>query len=99
MDKRRIKIAMKVLHEVKEHFSETKEFIDDCIEQERLKENITLEEVIFFFYTPRSKKLAQRNIFYFVVLGLKAEMFLLHLTKYINLNSLSHDICMRVTWI
>ena len=49
MDKRRIKIAMKVLHEVKEHFSETKEFIDDCIEQERLKENITLEEVIFFF--------------------------------------------------
>ena len=49
MDKRRIKIAMKVLHEVKEYFSETKEFIDDCTEQERLKENITLEEGIFLF--------------------------------------------------
>ena len=47
----------------------------------------------------RSKELAQRNIFYFVVLRLKAETFSLHLTKYVKLNSLSHDICMRVICI
>ena len=49
IDKRRTKIAMKVLCEIKEHFLETKEFINDCIEQERLKEIITVEEVIFLF--------------------------------------------------
>ena len=49
MDKRRIKMAVKVLHEVKEHFPETKEFTEDCIEQECSKENITVEEVIFPF--------------------------------------------------
>ena len=63
MDKRRIKIAMKVLHEVKEYFSETKEFIDDCTEQERLKENITLEEVIFLFTCLEAKSL-RREIFF-----------------------------------
>ena len=45
---------------------------------------------------PRSKKLVQKNIFYFVVSGFKAERFSLHLTKYakrysMKLNSLSHD--------
>ena len=40
---------MKVLDEVKEHFSETKEFMEDCIEQECSKENMTVEEVIFLF--------------------------------------------------
>ena len=49
MGKRRIKVAMKVLDEVKEYFPETKEFIDDCIEQECLKENITVEAVICLF--------------------------------------------------
>ena len=49
MDKRRIKIDMKVLDEVKEDFPETKVFIDDCIQQECLKENITVEELIFLF--------------------------------------------------
>ena len=49
MGKRRIKIAIKLLDEVKEHFSETKDFIEDCIEQECSKENITVEEVIFPF--------------------------------------------------
>ena len=38
MDKKRIKIAMKVLQEVKERFPETKEFIQDCIEQECINE-------------------------------------------------------------
>ena len=31
---------------------------------------------------PRSKKLAQRNIFCFVVLDFKAETFSLHLTRF-----------------
>ena len=49
MDKWRIKIAMKVLDDVKEDFPETKEFLDGCIQQECLKENITVEEVIFLY--------------------------------------------------
>ena len=60
----------------------------------------------FSFYKPRSKELAQKNIFYFVVLDFKAEMFPLelHLTKYVKrysmkLNSLGYDIYMRVIWI
>ena len=40
----------------------------------------------FSFYKPRSKELAQKNIFYFVALGFKAERLSLelHLTKYIK---------------
>ena len=57
MDKRRIKITLKVLDEVKVQFPETKQFIEECIEQECLKENISVEEV-FFFYNSRSKELA-----------------------------------------
>ena len=52
----------------------------------------------------RSKKLEQKNIFYFVVPGFKAERFSLHLIKYakrysMKLNSLSHDIYLCVIWI
>ena len=50
----------------------------------------------FSFYIPASEKLAQRNIFYFVVLGCKAVTLSLHLTKHVKLNSLSHDIYLRV---
>ena len=58
----------------------------------------------FFFYMSRSKTLAQKNIFYSVVLGFKAERFSLHLTQYakrysMKLNLLSHDIYLRVIWI
>ena len=49
MDKERIKIAMKVLEEIKNEFPEATEFIDDCLEQECSKENMTVEEVIFLF--------------------------------------------------
>ena len=50
------------------------------------------------------KMLAQKNILHFLVLGFKVETFSLHLTKYVKrhsmkLNSLSHDIYMRVIWI
>ena len=62
---------MKVLEEIKNEFPETAEFKVDCLEQECSKENMIIEKVIFS-YTSRSKNLAQRNIFYFVVLGFKA---------------------------
>ena len=47
MDKKRV--AMKVLEEIKNEFPETAEFIDDRLEQECSKENMTLDEVIFLF--------------------------------------------------
>ena len=47
MDKRRLKIITKISEEVKDQFSETKEFIDERLEQECSKENISIEEVIF----------------------------------------------------
>ena len=40
---------MKVLDQVKAQFSETKEFIDERLEQECSKENKLVEEVIFLF--------------------------------------------------
>ena len=66
MDKTRLKVALKVLEAVKSHFLDTKQFIEDSIDQECLKENISADEVIFF-YKSRSKELAQKNIPYFVV--------------------------------
>ena len=48
---------------------------------------------------PRNKQLAKRNMFYFVVLGFKAEAFSVHLTKYVKRNLRSHDIYLRVIWI
>ena len=50
-------MALKVLDEVKVQFLETNQFIEECIEQECLKKNISAEEVIFF-YNSRSKELA-----------------------------------------
>ena len=64
MDKRRIKIAMKVLDEVKEHLPETKEFINDCIEQECLNENITVEEVIFLFTCLEANVSAEKHFLF-----------------------------------
>ena len=88
MEKRRVKIISRVLNRVKLNFPKTIQFIEDCLECS--KENIPMENVTFL-----CKKLVQRNIFYFVVLGFKAERFLLRLTKYakrysMTLNSLSH---------
>ena len=66
MDKRRLRVALKVLDEVRIHFPDTKQFIEDSIDQECLKENISADEVIFFCKS-RRKELAQKNIFYFLV--------------------------------
>ena len=49
MDKRRAKIISRVPEKAKLHFPETIQFIEDCLEQECSKENITVEEVIFLF--------------------------------------------------
>ena len=46
----RIKIATKVLEEVKAQFPETVEFINDRLEQEYRKENMSVDEVIFFTF-------------------------------------------------
>ena len=96
MEKRKTKITLEVLNEVAAEFSKTKEFIEERLKQKFVKENISVDEVIFLF---TSKELAEKNIFYFIVLGFKAETFWLelHLTKYakrynIKLNLLGYDI-------
>ena len=43
MDKRRFGITLKVLNEVKVQFPETKEFIEERLEQKCLKENVSVE--------------------------------------------------------
>ena len=48
MDKRRLRVALKVLGTVKEQFPYTKQFIEDLIDEECQKERISADEVIFF---------------------------------------------------
>ena len=43
MDIQRLKITLKVLNEVKVQFPETKEFIEERLEQKCLKENVSVE--------------------------------------------------------
>ena len=51
---------------LKIEFPGTKRFIKERLKEECSKEHISVEEVFFLFYVPRTKKLAQKNIFYFV---------------------------------
>ena len=48
MDKKRLRVALKVLDAVKTKFPETKQFIDNTMEDESQKEKISADEVIFF---------------------------------------------------
>ena len=48
MDKKRLRVAFKVLRRVKEEFPNTKKFIEDLIDEECQKEKIHGDEVIFF---------------------------------------------------
>ena len=66
MDKQWLRVALKVLGALKDQFPGTKQFIEDLIDEECLKGKISADEVIFFFKS-RSKELAEKNIFYFVV--------------------------------
>ena len=49
MEKRKLKITSKVLKEVIAEFPETKESIEERLEQKCIKENIFVEKVIYFF--------------------------------------------------
>ena len=46
MDKKRLKITIKVLNDVKQEYPETR--IEERLEEECSKENISVEEVIFY---------------------------------------------------
>ena len=59
-------MTLKVLGAVKEQFPNIKKFIEDLADKECQKEKISAD-VVIFFYKSRSKKLAQKNIPYFVV--------------------------------
>ena len=66
MDKKRLRVALKILKEVTVTFLNTKQFIDDAMEEECQKERITADKVIV--YKSRSKELAQKkkNFFFFL---------------------------------
>ena len=49
MEKQKLKITLEILHEVSVEFPETKEFIEEHLEQKCLKENISVEAVVYFF--------------------------------------------------
>ena len=55
MDKKRLKITLKVLNDVKEEYPRTKKNIEDRLEEECSKENISVDEVIFFFHTRKQR--------------------------------------------
>ena len=75
--KKRLKVALVVLDSVKSRVLVTKEFIDETFKEEREKEKITADEVIFYKF--RSKELAWKNIFvlnlycsdYFLLVGVE----------------------------
>ena len=71
MDKRKVKMMSRALDVVKLNFPDIIQFINDCLEQECSKENISVDGVIFYYKT-RSKKLAQKSISYSLVLGFKS---------------------------
>ena len=48
MDKKRLRVALTVLDVVKTKYLETKQFIDNTMENECQKEKISVDEVIFF---------------------------------------------------
>ena len=103
MDKRRLRITSRVLEAVKVNFPETIQIHWGLSRARVFKTKCISWWGNFSFYKPRSKYVAQKNIFYSAVLGFKAERFSLHLTKYakrysMRLNSLNH-IYLRVIWI
>ena len=88
MDEKRLRVALKLLDEVKVQFLETKQFIAEFIEYECLKENISAEEVIFFTIR-EAKSQPRKNIFYLFCNG--------HVKRYcIKLNLLGYNIYLRV---
>ena len=62
MNKRRIKIATKVLEKVKIQFQETVKFINDCLGQKCQKQNMSVDEVIFFTFL-KTKSQRRKTLF------------------------------------
>ena len=62
MDKRKLRIILKVLDEVKVQFPETKQFIEEGLDQECLKENISAKEVIFL--QVQNQRVSSEKIFF-----------------------------------
>ena len=54
---------MKVLNEVKAQSPDTKEFIEERLVQECLKENISVEEVIFLFTSLEANSWHRKTFF------------------------------------
>ena len=48
MDRRKLNIALEVLNKVSVKFPETKQFIEEHLQQKCLKENISVEEATYF---------------------------------------------------
>ena len=55
MDKRRLRMISKVLREVKAQFPQTANSIEERIEEECSKENMSKEQVIFLFTYQEAK--------------------------------------------
>ena len=55
MHKQRLRITLKILNEVKAQFPETKEFIEERLKRKCLKENISVDKVIFVFTSLEAK--------------------------------------------
>ena len=56
MDKKPLKIALAVLDAVESRFPETQEFIDSTLKEEREREKMTVDEVIFLLLNLQKKK-------------------------------------------
>ena len=49
MNKKRLKITLKVLNDVKQEYPGTKKYIEDRLEEECSKDIISVDEIIFLF--------------------------------------------------
>ena len=66
MDKRWLRVVLKALGALKEQFPDTKLFMEDLIDEECQKENISVDEVIFFA-SIEVKSQPRETFFYFVM--------------------------------
>ena len=57
MDKKRLGVSLTVLEAITTKYPETKQFIDNMMDEEYQKKKISVDEVIFF-YKSKSKELA-----------------------------------------
>ena len=57
MDKKRLRASLTVLEAITTKYPETKQFIDNMMDEEYQKKKISVDEVIFF-YKSKSKELA-----------------------------------------